>query len=233
MKGKLPKNIDKIKGWNKNLHTSNYGNGFKLGHIPWNKDKKLGPNPEHSQKLKGRKLSEEHRKKVIKTLTFRFKKGNVAWNKNKKGEYKILNRKTPPPFTEEHKNKIRIATQKRVELGIHNFQVMSGENHSLWKDGISKKKGYYTFLSKRRRIRKLGNGGTHTLSQWEELKMQCGYMCLCCKITEPEITLTEDHIIPLVKGGSDDISNIQPLCGSCNSRKHFSIINYKDLIKII
>jgi len=77
----------------------------------------------------------------------------------------------------------------------------------------------YRFYHRRYISRKRGAKGSHTLEEWQELKQQFNFTCWMCGRSEPEIKLTEDHIIPLSKGGSDYIENIQPLCGSCNSRK--------------
>lgn len=43
-----------------------------------------------------------------------------------------------------------------------------------------------------------------------------GYFCQFCKTTED---LEVDHIRPLSKGGSDELDNLQLLCGSCNNCK--------------
>ncbi|CAD5979414.1 HNH endonuclease [Planktothrix tepida] len=45
------------------------------------------------------------------------------------------------------------------------------------------------------------------------------YQCKSCGKTENETQLTMDHIIPLAKGGSNDISNLQTLCSQCNQKK--------------
>jgi hypothetical protein len=40
-----------------------------------------------------------------------------------------------------------------------------------------------------------------------------------CKVCETHDNITVDHIIPLSKGGTDELDNLQLLCRSCNSSK--------------
>lgn len=85
------------------------------------------------------------------------------------------------------------------------------------------------FWNKKRALRKKGIVGSHTLKEWLELKKEYKYRCALCGIFEEELErkwasshftkLTEDHIIPIVRRGTDYISNIQPLCISCNAKK--------------
>lgn len=103
----------------------------------------------------------------------------------------------------------------------------SGANHYQWKGGISKHPSYKGFQSKRRKLKMRLNGGTHTFSQWQSLKESFHFTCPSCLMKEPEIKLSVDHIVPISKGGSDDIINIQPLCLTCNMRKHDKIKRYK------
>ena len=56
--------------------------------------------------------------------------------------------------------------------------------------------------------------------EWQEVLIKFDNLCAHC--AKPE-KLTVDHVIPLSRGGSNTIDNIQPLCRSCNSRKGVSL----------
>ena len=47
-----------------------------------------------------------------------------------------------------------------------------------------------------------------------------GYRCRECGATNKETTLEIDHIVPVSKGGGNNLSNLQTLCKACNRAKH-------------
>jgi HNH endonuclease len=67
--------------------------------------------------------------------------------------------------------------------------------------------------------------GSHTEREWTELVLAWGSRCFYCARPvqiKPELLadeLTKDHLIPLSRGGSDDIGNIVPACFHCNRLK--------------
>lgn len=63
------------------------------------------------------------------------------------------------------------------------------------------------------------SSGKHTLNEFLELCDNHLWKCAYCRIDLDTKTVTEDHVIPLSKGGSNLISNIVPSCLSCNCKK--------------
>lgn len=77
----------------------------------------------------------------------------------------------------------------------------------------------------RARAKRKAAPGSYTAAEWRALCRCFGYRCVCCGVRN---RLAADHVVPLARGGTNDIANIQPLCKSCNSRKHAKTEDYRD-----
>ena len=212
---------------------------------------------------RGRKHSDE-----TKALMSSQRKGERHWNWNKKfsNESKLkmsLSHKGVSTWnkglTKTTDLRMKLFSERAVgrksseetkkKLSKYHTGKHIGEKNHFWKGGISADPNYqrnhnnknrekYLADGHMHRMRRRNVGGFHSIKEWNELKAKYSFMCLCCKKSEPEIKLSADHIIPVIKWklyiqfhseikyGCNDIENIQPLCGSCNSKKNTKIINF-------
>lgn len=120
------------------------------------------------------------------------------------------------------KRAIQTVTPKMKE----GLSLGRGVNSPMYKDGRTHNTSYVSWSKNQWHHRRRNADGSHSFQEWETLKAQCDWRCLCCKKREPEIKLSQDHIVPLSKGGSNNIENIQPLCRLCNSKKLTKTIKY-------
>lgn len=74
--------------------------------------------------------------------------------------------------------------------------------------------------NKRRRARERGAPGDYSRAEWFACLARWDYECAYCTLPFTSDRLpTQDHMLPLTRGGHHVDANIVPACRSCNSRK--------------
>lgn len=90
-------------------------------------------------------------------------------------------------------------------------RVSTQEHCSIW---CKRKAG-----KARRRGAEHGANGTYTWTQIVRLWVAFGKRCAYCRSPLEQCDLQAEHVQPISKGGANNLSNLLPSCGPCNSDK--------------
>lgn len=134
----------------------------------------------------------------------------TKWKNDRPGyeaAYKRAYRKKHP---HKHKETNRRYCQRNPEKRRENDRRWRAANREYWRN-------YQSVYSANRRARKAKNGGFYTVDDVKMLREKQNNCCAACNSNKKKLEV--DHVIPVVKGGSNDPSNLQLLCGPCNKSK--------------
>lgn len=148
-----------------------------------------------------------------------------AWRRERYAtnpEFKKKRRTEGQKWLDDHKEERIEASRAIARRYVANHPERILANSRLYRKSHP---GWASFHQQKRRTRLAEVGGSFTYKEWIDLCEKYDNRCLACG---RKIQLTIDHVIPITREGStNNIENIQPLCGTCNSRKHNRIIDYR------
>lgn len=118
---------------------------------------------------------------------------------------------------EYNKTRDSIANRERVKAWQKANPEKNNAKRKRWYDkhGDDARAQHLTW--RHNRLAKMkANGGSHTTEEWLAKLAEFDGSCVTCGSSA---RIERDHIIPVTKGGTNDIENIQPLCLPCNRTK--------------
>lgn len=138
-------------------------------------------------------------------------------------------------YYHEHKERLRDSTKRWVSENKAKATLMWAEYYKAHRDNyrdyhdrwIEENPERFQAIERKRQYRRrasLEDAGVFNAETWEGLCASFSYLCVACYEPRP---LTVDHIVPLSRGGTNHVDNLQPLCRSCNSRKGTNTMNYR------
>ena len=137
-----------------------------------------------------------------------YKRRAAVLPKARKSAYNRVYRERHPETVAEA---VREARAKKPDLYRANRKRWAANNPIKWAEAR-------VAMTRRRRALKRGAAISDlTAEEWRAIKAQ--YLGRCAYCGEIPRVMTQDHVIPLSKGGNHTRSNVVPACHPCNVRK--------------
>jgi hypothetical protein len=115
----------------------------------------------------------------------------------------------------------RCDTERAKWAAKREVKIENGKTGALNKWGNSEEMGKFNRAERLANARRLAR---HSAEEWQALLWICGGVCVKCGADDD---IVKDHILPIYRGGSDGIENIQPFCRSCNAAKGPENVDYR------
>lgn len=143
--------------------------------------------------------------------------------------------------SEKGKEKNKERSRRHTAQGLTRLYTRRYVSHNpekvkqAQKKYISKNKHKRSFNGRNRKHRLRSNtpvGQGLTRLQWLEILRDWNNTCVYCGITSTK--LTQDHVVPIVNGGTHTADNIVPACMKCNTRKNRkSVEEFEEMLKCL
>lgn len=161
----------------------------------------------------GREYYAAHREEILTKARARY----IAHREENPNAYARLHG-TRMKYAATHREKLRAANRKHYATHRERILAKQSTYEASHRDIANVR-------NRNRQARKRAAGGVHTVAEWRALCEWFENKCLACGAKGK---LSIDHVIPIAIGGTNDISNLQPLCKSCNSKKGIKGTDYRD-----
>lgn len=177
-------------------------------------------NSEKEKEHKAKYYAENSEK--LREYQAKYRSENSEKIKERHAKYRSEN----PKKLKERKAKYYVANSEKIKerhakYCAENYEKIKEINKKWFAENPEKRKASHHL----RRARLAGCKGSYTVQEWINLCVYYGNKCLRCG--RDDVKLTVDHVVPISKGGSNSINNLQPLCMSCNCSKHANTIDYR------
>jgi 5-methylcytosine-specific restriction endonuclease McrA len=114
---------------------------------------------------------------------------------------------------DEYQRRYRLMNREKIRATDRAYRE-ANRNRRAQNASSSKEAKIHYF--QQRRARKASVTNDLSVARWREILAYFGGRCAYC---QKQGRMTQDHIVPISRGGGHTAANVVPACGSCNSIK--------------